>query len=328
MADSNKTEDNKKVPQFPLHEEEGSLSIEDIDSAIAEEDPQFANQVAQIANDKNLSLSQIEISEAEQALNDERDRWEKSAKPFRMLYRVFPFVARISLLFKRIKNLIFKMISGIKNGIKNAIVFVFTDGRRKIVGGIKAGIGKVTGSIGNFGRYFRYLPWTTKLLFFAMLGLAGFTGLFIYRSMTTGVIKINDDLFLPSLEKVADSVTPYNPETETESFYENLRVSNNLFLITRMVVNLKPSTNSGKNPMGAFEFFVEGSSPEVVIEAKDREVEIRDRMQRTLEELTFDQVDSGPGKEYMLERLKKEINALLTTGKLRRVLIKTAIVKP
>lgn len=329
MADSKLTDGNKKSPQFPLEAETGDeLSVEDIDLALAEEDPDFAKQIESIGLDKNLSISQIDISESQQALNEERDRWESAPRVLRTFYKIFPFVARISLFLKKIKTLIFGSIKFVKDKVKIFIVFIATDGRKKIFAGLKGGVGKITGAISDFGRYFRYLPWPTKLLFFGTIALGVFTGLFIFRSMTSGVIKINDDLFLPSLEKVADSSTTYDPVNETEPFYENLRVSNNLLLITRMVVNIKQSPNSGPNPMGAFEFYVEGSTPEVVVEAKDREVEIRDRMQRALEEMTFDMVDSAEGKEFMLERLKKEVNVLLTTGKIKRIFIKTAIIKP
>lgn len=329
MADSKSPESNKKTPQFPLDvAAEENLSVEDIDLALAEEDPEFAKQIAAIGLDKELSLSQIDISSVDQALHEERDKWENSPRIIRIWYKAFPFIARISLLLKRIKFYIFAILRSLLVRAKNFAYYLVTEGRRNAIGGIKGFFGKIAGSISDFGRYFRYLPWTTKLVFFGMIGLAGFTGLFIYRSMTTGVIAIDDDLFLPSLEKVADETITYDPDKETEAFYENLRVSNNLLLITRMVVNLKPSGESGSNPMGAFEFYVEGSSPEVVVEAKDREVEIRDRMQRALEELTFDFVDSAAGKEMMLEKLKKEINSLLTTGKIKRVFIKTAIIKP
>lgn len=80
--------------------------------------------------------------------------------------------------------------------------------------------------------------------------------------------------------------------------------------------------------MGAYEFYLEGMVPEVVIEIKDREVEIRDLMQRVLEEFNFDQAESAEGKLLINEKLKKEVNAKLTTGKLKQVWIKTAIVKP
>jgi flagellar basal body-associated protein FliL len=95
-----------------------------------------------------------------------------------------------------------------------------------------------------------------------------------------------------------------------------------------MVVNIQPSESSGPNPMAAYEFSLEGNSTEVLIEIKDREVELRDLMYRTIEDFTFEQADSPEGKELLTEKLRKEVNMVLTQGKIRKVWIKTAIVKP
>lgn len=80
--------------------------------------------------------------------------------------------------------------------------------------------------------------------------------------------------------------------------------------------------------MGAFEFLVEGGAADVVVEIKDRESEIEDLFLRTLEEMTFEQVSSGEGKKQICDRLRKEVNRILTKGFVRRVFIKNAIVKP
>jgi flagellar basal body-associated protein FliL len=80
--------------------------------------------------------------------------------------------------------------------------------------------------------------------------------------------------------------------------------------------------------MGAFEFYLEGEDSEVIVEVKDREVEIRDRMQRTLEEFTFDQAADADGKKMIVDKLKKEINQSLSTGKIRKIWFKTVVIKP
>ena len=80
--------------------------------------------------------------------------------------------------------------------------------------------------------------------------------------------------------------------------------------------------------MAAFEFFLQGVSPEVVVELKDREVEFKDAIARTAEDFDFDVLDTIQGKKLLCDRIKKEVNLRLTTGKVRQVLIKTVIIKP
>lgn len=80
--------------------------------------------------------------------------------------------------------------------------------------------------------------------------------------------------------------------------------------------------------MGAFEFFVEGTVNDVIVEIKDREPEIEDLFLRTIEEMNYDQISSGEGKKKLCEILRHEVNKILTKGQVRRIFFKTAIVKP
>jgi flagellar basal body-associated protein FliL len=300
------------------------LSDAELNEALAEADPDFLKTVEEIGKDKNLSLSQIIITDTEQALNEERDAWEHSGKFGKTVFHVFPLVARLSLLLKRVKFVIFAFLLAEWIRTKNFFYFLATDGKKKVTGRIRAALD----GFDETQRSFRYLNWKMKLAFFSILALLAGTGWFIHRSMTHGVIQTKTELFIPSMERLATEVFEYDPETETEPFYDNLRASSNIFLLPKMVVNLRKSAHSGSNPMGAFEFFLEAMAAEVSIELKDREVEMRDLVQRVVEEFTFDQVDSTDGKRAICEKLKKEINAQLTTGKLKKVWIKTVILKP
>lgn len=80
--------------------------------------------------------------------------------------------------------------------------------------------------------------------------------------------------------------------------------------------------------MAAVEFFLEGLSPEAIIEVKDRETEIRDLFQRTMEDMTYGELASAEGKQQLTEKLRLALNAYLTKGKIRRVFIKEIVVKP
>lgn len=294
MSENPKPE-NQEVVSVALDEE---LKDADIDVLLSENDPQFLSQMTEIGNEKALSQTQeIQITEKDS------------------------FIAKLKF---RIQLAIVVW----KTRLISIALFLFLKLPKKTFIALKAFIGKQVENLSEAQRSFRYLSWKMKLGFFGIVLLFGLTGFLIYRTWSQGLVPENYDLFIRSLEPLANSSSEYDPETETEAFYQNLRTANNILLLPKMVVNIKKSSQSGPNPMAAFEFYLEGVIPEVVIEIKDRESEIRDLMQRSIEEFTFDQLDTVNGKQELQEKLQKEINPLLTTGKLKNVLIKTVILKP
>lgn len=304
------------------------LSDEEIDAALTEEDPEFLKQIKEVSKDKNLSLPSIEISDEDQALNDEKDLWAASGKFKRTLFRFYPGIAKISLKIKKLKFKLIVAFQDRKVRIKNFGYFLLTTGKDKIKQGVQRRVTSTKEKMSKASSSFKYMPITGKLAVFAMLALAAGTAAFIYVSVTRGVFRGQTNLFTTSLESVADQVYEMKPDEEQEPFYDNLRFGNHLLLIPKMVVNLRKSPKSSATPMGAFEFYVEGTNEDVLIEIKDREVELRDLMFRTLEDFNFEQADSPVGKEQMTEKLRKELNLVLTQGKIRKVWFKTAIVKP
>lgn len=327
MADTKNTGSEEPSKSPPPVEVE-PLSDDDLDQAISEADPEFLKSISEIGNDKSLSLSQIVVSDADQALSEAKEAWAKSGPIGRLLFKLMPFLPLLSLKLRKVRVIISDFLRAEWIRAKNFLYFLATDGKNKFLGTIKAGINAVVDTVVEWLRQFRYLSWKLKLSFFGLLIFGATTVFIIYRSLTTGFVPIHNELFIPSIERIATEVFEYDPATEVEPFYENLRAPQSIIMMPKMVVNLKRSSKSGPNPMGAFEFFIEGMAPEVVIEIKDREVEIRDRIQRTLEDFNFDQADSPEGKKMICEKIQKEVNLVLTTGKIKRVWLKTAILKP
>lgn len=326
MPDS-KSQDNSKASQISVAVEE-NMTEEELDRIIGEEDPEFLKTVGEIGQDNNLSLSQIVISDEDQALNEEKDAWAKSRGLGRIVYRVFPLAPHLSLRFKKWKYLLFVFLRAEKVRIKNFLYFLATDGKEKALKKLKSAGTSAAEGASSVAYSFKKLNWKLKIFALGLVLMAAGTGFFIHRAVTHGFFHGHDELFMPSLERIASEVQIYDPKKDVEPFYGNLRATSNILMMPKMVVNLRKSVQSGPNPMGAFEFYIEGMAPEVTVEVKDREVEIRDLMQRVIEEFTFDQVDSMDGKKLLLEKLKKEINAVLTTGKLKKVSFKTVIIKP
>lgn len=139
---------------------------------------------------------------------------------------------------------------------------------------------------------------------------------------------MNQELFMTSFREIGDNVQEYNPITESENFYDNSRFSKNLLTLSPLHVNLKSSENSGPNPMLAIEFTVEGMSADSIIEIKDREAEFKDMMARLTEAKTYDDLVVPEGKIALCEQYRDAFNAHLTRGQVRRVLLKTFVIKP
>lgn len=285
------TEDNKPNPApLSVAVDEEEIKDSDIDQALAEEDPTFIQSLGEIGKDQSLTETQGDtIVEQESAAERIKFRINLTARIWR----------------ERLKESPKLILGGIKNFFKKRLE-----------------------AFSEWQRSFRYYSWKKKLAFFGIVFMMCGTGFFIYKSLTHGILHDKDELFIRSLETLASDAEEYDPQTETEPFYDNLRTSSNILLIPKMVVNIKKSAQSGSNPMGAFEFYLEGMIPEAIVEIKDREIEIRDLMQRVTEGFSFDQLDTAQGKNLLCERLQKEINPILTTGKLKRVWIKTIILKP
>lgn len=138
----------------------------------------------------------------------------------------------------------------------------------------------------------------------------------------------NENLFLNSYAELGSELTDFNPNNEVESFYDNLRFAKNLVSISPMRVNLRPSENSGSNPMLAIEVTVEGLSADEIIEIKDREAEFKDMLLRLTEEKNYDELVEAQGKITLCEEYRDLLNAYLTRGQVRKVLLKSFVIKP
>lgn len=164
--------------------------------------------------------------------------------------------------------------------------------------------------------------------------VAGFWGIVVVAAAALVFVWKNKDvlfsqqLFIPSLEALGTKANSYNPNTDTEEFYDNTRFAKNLVSMSPLNVNLKPSENSTDNPMLAFEVTVEGLSADAIVEIKDRQAEFKDMLARLSESKTYDELVAADGKRQLCDQFRDLLNANLTRGQVRRVLLKTFIIKP
>ncbi len=182
----------------------------------------------------------------------------------------------------------------------------------------------------SLGSHFRNLFFINenpkRLLRFWLLVLT--SGMIVFFGFQFSNLFFTKGLFLRSYAEWGLITHSYNPMDNVEPFYDNPRFAKNLMTMTKMFANVKPSENSGTNPMLALEINVEGMSAESIIEIKDREAEFKDILLRESEDFSYDELTSVEGKKSLLEKYQSALNANLTEGKVRRVLLKSFILKP
>ncbi|QDK36796.1 flagellar basal body-associated FliL family protein [Bdellovibrio sp. NC01] len=316
-----KVEDHNKE-NSPEETSEELLSLDNLDSILAEEDPEFAKSLGEIGPiDPN---SQID-SDGTYTVDDEKKLWAKGSALRQKILKVFPFLPSLSYKIKMQRSALrLKWIDTkekLRVGIKAA--------GPATLKAIKAGLGKIKDGIGAGLAAFKEFSLVKKLAFVGLVAATVVACIVGYKAANHKLLPEDQDLFLPSLEEWAQAKYLYDTkEEQMESFYDSTRTSQNMIEMKKIVANIRPSKSSGPNPMAAMEFYVEGTVAEVVVEIKDREPEMKDLFLRTIEEMNYDQMASGEGKQLLCDRLRKDINKVLTTGKVRRIFIKTAIVKP
>ncbi len=331
MAES----ENKTKEQDPnlLEEEQGNaeeagedvLSLESLDAMLGAEDPEFFKSLEMIGpDDPSIAKIYEEGVELEYKYAEEKENW-KNATGIKKIGKLFlPFLPYLSYLWKinsaRFRLWKIKKIAAFKELLKNAGPLI-KEKSKKLLKAVSSGVGHALSVFKSYS-----IP--RKIAFISLI-LLSVGGVYLVGSLLGGrVLKKDESLFMTSLQAWSQTTIPYTEETQWESFYSSTRIEQNVFLMQKMIVNLKRSENSDENPMGAFEFFVEGTVNDVIVEIKDREPEIEDLFLRTIEDMNYDQISSGEGKKKLCDILRREVNKILTKGQVRRIYFKTAIVKP
>ncbi len=291
----------------PASEEAELISLDELDKLIDQNDPDFHKNISQVTEVKDISSANIELLDLDKILAEEK-------------------LQKVSFRIALARRLLF--LNGMIGFIKSLFLRALKEGLPFLIKQTKSFFSIVLKKIIATLTAFKYLSVSKKLAIVGISLLSIFLGLFVYRSLTVGIIPQGTTLFVNSMEEWAKNVSTYSKDSSFEQFYDSPRVKQNIVALRRAVVNLKPSAGSGPNPMAFFEFFVEGNSTDVAVELKDREYEIIDVVQRLMEDNSFAQLDSIEGKQNLLENIRKELNSLLTRGKIRRVYIKQAIIKP
>lgn len=316
----NKTKDQALEEKSSQGGDPSELSLEQLDEMILSEDPEFAqelNQVKALPSDGSVDLDVVDLDET---FADRENPWVQPVGARKFLVLLLPFLPTLWNFQYRLFNRWRFFRTRLKSSFRDAGPFLVQSAKTSLQLILDFSKTQVT--------VFKGLSLPLKGVALGLIFACLLTFAFIYRSFTQGVVPPEKELFIASLEEWAVKSYKYDLESEMDSFYDSPRTIQNIISLPKMVVNLKASSSSGPNPMAAMEFFMEGLSPEAIIEVKDRESEMRDLFQRTIEEMTYGELSTIEGKQQLTERLRTALNAHLTKGKIRRVFIKELVLKP
>jgi flagellar basal body-associated protein FliL len=130
------------------------------------------------------------------------------------------------------------------------------------------------------------------------------------------------------MEQLAEWAVQYEEEEFVEPFYQSPRLKAYSFQMQPIVANLKRRNKDRENPMGFFEFVVEGNSGDTVVELKLRESEFKDLVQRVIETHHYDDLENIEGMNDLKNDIKLALNAQLNEGLVTRIEIRNYFIKP
>lgn len=291
----------KPKPETP----EDLYSLDDLEKLIQQQDPNFKDSLGDLVTETGTADHLIELIDLDQLLAEEEARSLKS---------------RLKRLWTKVRN----FITGLRTSTWHFLRHDFPVLAKATLARAQVILGRVKEGLRQFG----FKPLRYKLFVFAFMAMCAGLSAYFLMLVKGGVLPQREPLFVTSLESLSSQVWTYDPTTETEPLYDSVRAAQNILIIPKLVANLRRSVGSGPTPMVACEVYVEGDSPDVVVEIKDREVEFRDVLMRTLEGFSYAEMESPEGKQKLLVLMAREANRLLTKGRIKKVYFKTVILKP
>jgi flagellar basal body-associated protein FliL len=291
-----------------------------LDQIIAEEDPEFAGQLEQIAQDPDLKNA---ILTPQEGLQEYLSLMQsKKGLVGRMAHRL-PFIFIISFyLPKFLWFLSAPTFEFIVQFLKEKLDQLRAIEWKKIFIILKNKLSFTPPKI--------HWKEKTKKQKIAFVGLGITFGLLIgymYFVYHYGIFGERHRTYLLSWKEVADEVQDFN-EADQVAFLDHYQMEQSIYWFQKVVANIKPSVSSKNNPMGAFDFYFFAFDDESLVMVKNIEPEIRDNIARIMETKTFDDLNSRNGRKVLCSEIKEMINTLIKHEGVQKVIVKNFVVKP
>ena len=304
------------------------ISLEDIDSILDQEDPDFNKQLEAISNDKELASAQdigsLSLSTDELLKEDiKEEKRKKFTERFPKLYKLaHPFrkvkdFVKTSLVSLRNQFLLLitKTVSFLKNDLIDLLKYSFSQ--------LGLGLKKVFAAIG----FVLATPLKTKIIVSTMIILIGAGGFLLYSAVKGKFFFLWQDNMLRDFRTLSDQNFTIKASEKWEKVYSAFPQPEYSVLIDKIVVNLV-RLNVNTNPMAAFKVFLTTDAQSTAVEVKDREKEILDLFARVAEEFSYEEMVTKEGKDKFKTKLMDAANQVLNQGEVNNVNIETLILKP
>lgn len=314
----------------PIHAE--ALSPDEIDNLLIEEDPEMAAQIEAIRagglEEAEPAANPSSTSPTEGA-SAEGDLTEASLDPAAIGNLAATRGQRISFFFLKIGSRIRAIRSLAVRSVTDSKGLI-TELRVRLVIGLKSGIRNLSAGLSSKTSWLRSRSWQQKLSL--VLVVVALAGLFLIATQTLQgtLLPKGEKVWVASFSDIADGVFTYDPNGPFEDFNDPLLHPEFVVLVERIVVNLRRTAEAaeGAFPMAAFELYLQTDNQDSAVEIKDRNVEIRDAVARSVERVTYPELAGEEGKNKLKLLIRKDLNVLLTRGKVRRVFFKTLVLNP
>lgn len=287
-------------------DDKDQASIDLLEKSIQDNSPEFLKEleaISEIGNENiDIELVDIDLIMEQQKANSLKARAKRLWSHLNQLaIKIFYFVKATLITFAKetAPHYLKKFAAALKS--------------------VGQSLGAVLAQIKTFSKVQKLIM---VVIVFGTIGL----GFVLFKVVTSGLIKDDEKLFVHTMEELSEQKVIYSADA-LEDFYNSPRVNQNIMTLRRIVVNIQRSKNSGSNPMGAFEFFLQGNSSDVMVEITDREAELLDKIQGQIRTFSYDELDTIEGKRRMLEKLVRDLNEDLTKGKITQIYFKNFVLK-
>jgi flagellar basal body-associated protein FliL len=291
----------------PDQHPEDQESLNKLEKAISDNDPQFQDAIQDLTAIANENLN-LELVDIDKVLEEEKSK-------------------SLKVRFRRAVNFVNAKYVKVLMFLKWFLEYFIKELLPQIISKVKKNIQSVVASIQQTLSAFKEFSRAKKIMAIVLfLGSLGASFYFV-KMFKGGLIGKEQKPFIYSIEEISEKKYFFEKEDQQEDFYSSSRFNQNLISLRRMVVNIRKTKNSSQNPMGAFEFFLQGNSSDVMVEVKDRESEILDLFQGEIRTFGYDDLDNIEGKTKLTEKLKLEINQILVRGKINKIYYKNFVLK-
>jgi len=304
-----------------------TLSLEDLDKILNEQDPSFTQNMNSLANDlsakdQTLDVQGMNIDQSLLGIVDKDEEVTSSVSA--------PANAQkdglSTKVLKSVNDKALATVGNITDATVHSAQYVMQSAL-SIPERIRQQRLKMQAAISNFLKWFKALSSIQKinLLLFVVVSLI----MVVLMGRTIRgerLVHPAESPLLKSFEQVANRIEILKTDEPMEQFDSPLRNPEYVVLYKKMFVNLK-STTQNRNPMAAFEIFIEANSQESAIELKDRERQFKDVIARIFEAMPYDEIITAEGKNKLKLIIRRDLNQVINKGRVKKVYFKTLFYK-